>query len=470
MFGARSLSSLQRFLPLFASFIALVGCSASRPPKARPRAPVAPMVFYTPPPALAKPANQGPSVMLGIDVLQAENFAPLKGKRIGLLTHPAGVNRQGVSTVEILAHAPGVKLVALFGPEHGIYGDAPAATDVGHTIDKRTGLPVFSLYGKACPTNRPSKLMLRGIDALVIDLQDIGSRSYTFINAMKWAMEGCFQNGVEVIVLDRPNPLGGLKVSGPLLDVSLCDSHAHRNGVGAFCVPYVHGLTIGELARMAKDLRPPTGLDLPDKVRLRGKLTVIPMRGWTRSMRWPDTGLKWVPTSPFIADFAAVEGYPMVGLGAFWDPPRIDTGFRHGIGRSYPFRGISRPGMKVEALQKQLSAFDLHGVRLRVVSAPDKEGRPQNGLYTEITDYDAWDPTELNFVLMKLACHLDARNPFAPAPGRNFTGFLHHLGAPDFFAALQHEGARIDLAAWLNRWRQQDAAYQVQSRRYWLYR
>lgn len=426
------------------------------------------MVFYTPPASLAKPPET-PQVMLGIDVLEAENFAPLRGKRIGLLTHPAGVDRRGVSTIEVLAHAPGVKLVALFGPEHGIYGDAPAATDVGHTIDRRTGLPVYSLYGKACPTNRPSKQMLRGIDALVIDLQDIGSRSYTFINAMKWAMEGCFENGVEVIVLDRPNPLGGLKVSGPLLDASLCDSRAHRNAVGAFCVPYVHGLTIGELARVAKDLRPPTGLDLPDRVRARGRLTVIPMRGWTRSMRWPDTGLPWVATSPFVADFAAVEGYAMVGLGAFWDPPKIDTGFRHGIGRSYPFRGISHPGMKPDVLQRELTSFDLHGIRFHAVSAPDKDGKPQTGLYVEITDYDAWDPTELNFVLMKLACRIDPRNPFAPAPGRNFTGFLHHLGSPEFLAALQREGARIDLAAWLNRWREQDRAYQAQSRKYWLY-
>ena len=426
-------------------------------------------MLYTPPPSLAKPVEKQAYVMFGIDVLEAENFAPLKGKRIGLLTHPAGVNRRGVSTVEVLARAPGVKLVALFGPEHGIYGDAPASALVANTVDRRTGLPVFSLYGAACPTHRPSKEMLRGIDALVIDLQDIGTRSYTFVNAMKWAMEGCFRNNVEVIVLDRPNPLGGLKVSGPLLDASLCDTRARPNSVGAFCVPYVHGLTIGELAKMARDLRPPTGLDLPDKLRLKGKLTVIPMRGWTRSMRWPDTGLTWTPTSPMIQDFAAVQGYPMVGLGAFGDPPKIDTGFRHGIGRSYPFRGISRPGMKIEALQKELSTFDLHGVRFRAVSATDKDGKPQNGLYVEIADYDAWDPTELNFVLMKLACRFDPRNPFLPAPGRDFGGFLRHMGSPEFFAALQREGARIDLAAWLNRWREQDANYQRQSKKYWIY-
>jgi uncharacterized protein YbbC (DUF1343 family) len=468
MSGVSLLSSIQRFLPLLAVWAAGAGCTSNPPPPAKP-AP-APVVFYTPPPSLAAnaPTEHAP-IMLGIDVLEAEGFSALKGKRVGLLTHPAGVNRHGVSTVEVLLHAPGVKLVALYGPEHGIYGDAPAATNVANTIDRRTGLPVFSLYGKACPTNRPTKEMLKGIDALVIDLQDIGSRSYTYINSMKWAMEGCFQNGVEVIVLDRPNPLGGLKVSGPLLDSNLCDTRTHRNAVGAFCVPYVHGLTIGELARMAKDLHPPTGLDLPDKVRNKGVLTVIPMRGWTRSMRWTETGLTWVPTSPFISDFAAVLGYPMVGLGAFWDPPRIDTGFRHGVGRSYPFRGISHRTAKIDVVQKELSAFALPGLQFRTVNAPDKDGKPASGLYVEISDYDAWDPTELNFVLMKIGCRLEPKNPFLPAPGRDFGGFVRHLGSEAFFHALQREGANIDIDGWLRQWREQDHVYQQQSKKYWLY-
>ncbi len=467
--GAPLSTSLKRFLPLLAIVVAFAGCSASRPPKASKPTP-APVVFYTPPPALANGhAEKQANVMLGIDVLEAEGFAALKGKRIGLLTHPAGVDRRGVPTVDVLLHAPGVKLVALFSAEHGIYGDTPQSTLIGNSIDKRTGLPVVSLYGKN--GHRPTKAMLKGIDALVVDLQDIGSRSYTFINSMKWAMEGCFENHVEVIVLDRPNPLGGLKVSGPLLDTNLADSRAHPNGVGAFGVPYVHGLTIGELARMAKDMRPPSAsaLQISEYARAHGKLTVIPMRGWTRSMRWPETGLTWVPTSPMMPDFAAVLGYPMVGLGAYWDGTRIDTGFRHGIGKFYPFRGISHKTAKIEVVQRELSAYHIPGLQFRVVSAPDKDGRPAVGLFTEITDFDAWDPTELNFVLMKIACKLDPRNPFAPAPGRDFSGFRHHLGSDEFFAALQREGARIDLDFWLRRWREQDHVYQQMSRKYWLY-
>ncbi len=456
---------LQPFIATCVTLLGLIGCSSSQP--ARPGA--APTLPSTPresaPATVAQTAVVAPQpypVMLGIDVLEAQGFAAVKGKRIGLLTHPAGVNRHGERTIDVLRRAPGVKLVALYGPEHGINGDAEASAKVADSVDKRTGLPVFSVYGKYM---KPTKAMLKGLDAMVIDLQDIGTRSYTFVNVMKWTMESCFENNVEVIILDRPNPLGGLKVDGPLLDAKW----AVNNQVGAFRVPYVHGLTIGELARMAKDELPPGGLAVSDAVRARGKLTVIPMRGWTRAMRWPETGLAWVPTSPGIPTWEAVEGYPMVGLGAFWDPPRIDTGFRHGIGKSYIFRGISHKTVKSEVLEKDLQALKLPGLRFQRVSAPDKDGKPATGIYIEITDYDEWRPTELNFYLLKLACKFDPKNPFAPGPGRDFRGFLRHLGSTAFFDALQSEGAKIDVGAFLRDWEAKDKVYQQQSRKYWLY-
>ncbi|MBR7105732.1 MAG: DUF1343 domain-containing protein, partial [Opitutales bacterium] len=170
--------------------------------------------------------------MLGIDVLEAMNFAPLKGKRVGLLTHPAGVNRYGVSTVDVLRRARNVRLVALFGPEHGIYGNEKADVPVFDKIDKRTGLPVYSLYGKY---RKPTPEMLKKIDVLVVDLQSVGSRSYTFKSCMLRAAEACFENGKELMILDRPNPLGGLKVDGPMLDMQ------YKSYVGMFRVPYVHG-------------------------------------------------------------------------------------------------------------------------------------------------------------------------------------------------------------------------------------
>jgi uncharacterized protein YbbC (DUF1343 family) len=310
--------------------------------------------------------------------------------------------------------------------------------------------------------------MLKGIDALVIDLQDIGTRSYTFITAMKWTMEGCFEQNVEVVVLDRPNPLGGYKVSGPPLDAQW----AKENPVGAFRVPYVHGLTMGELARMAKDA--PGVLNVPESVRARGRLTVIPMRGWTRSMRWPETGLTWVPTSGGIQDWAAVEGYPMVGLGTYFDPAKkFDIGFRSGVGKEHIFRGLSFNGMKSDVLEKELHALNIPGIQFRRIAGIDRNGKPATGVYIEIVDYAAWDIAALNFWLMKLACKFDPRNPFVGGRGRdaNFAnGFLRHMGSQGFYNDLVAKGARVDVEAWLKLWRDQDRIYQEQSKRYWLYR
>jgi len=252
--------------------------------------------------------------MLGIDVLEADGFDRVRGKTIGLLTHPAGVNSRGMSTIEILRHAPNVHLVALFGTEHGVRGEFSASVNYPDHVDAKTGLPVYSLYN-GINRGKPSRAQLKGLDAVVVDLQDIGSRSYTFTGAMKMCMEGCFESGVEVIVLDRPNPLGGIKVDGPPLDPQWT-----ANLVTAFRVPYVHGLTIGELARMAKEA--PDVLKISDAARARGRLTIIAMRGWRRTMRWPDTGLTWIPTSPYIPNFSAVEGYPMTGLGTQWGDSR----------------------------------------------------------------------------------------------------------------------------------------------------
>ena len=200
------------WLVLGAGLLALLGGCASGPVSAPPPPP--PIVHVETSPA--RPNEPLPThVMLGIDTLEAEGFRAVAGKRIGLLTHAAGVNSHGESTADILQHAPRVQLVALFAPEHGLRGDVPAGKDFDNTTDPRTGMKVYSFYGANL---KQSKERLRGLDALVIDLQDIGVRSYTFNVTMRDALEACFERGVEVVVLDRPNPLGGLKVDGPLLD------------------------------------------------------------------------------------------------------------------------------------------------------------------------------------------------------------------------------------------------------------
>lgn len=396
--------------------------------------------------------------MLGIDVLESQDFAAIKGKRIGLLTHPAGVNRQGVSTIDVLRRSKDSKLVALFGPEHGIYGDEKAEVVIPNRVDKRTGLPVYSLYGK---TRKPTKAMLKGLHAMVIDLQDIGTRSYTYVSAMKLTMEACFENRVEVIVLDRPNPLGGLKADGPLLDAKW------TSYVGAFRVPYVHGLTIGELARLAKET--PGVLAVSESVRSRGRLTLVPMRGWRRSMRWPETGLTWIPTSPMIQDFSAVVGYAMVGLGTYWDPKaKFDIGFRHGVSDQYAFRGLSHRTVKADVVERELRALKLPGLSFRRITVPSKDGPPPTGVFVEISDWNDWNPTELSFHMMQLACVLEQRNPFSVSDG-SAGGFLRHMGSESFFRTLQRNGAKTNVAAYVAETQKQARNYQSQSKRYWLY-
>ncbi|MGA2016279.1 MAG: DUF1343 domain-containing protein [Opitutaceae bacterium] len=454
----RSLTrSLRRAALCVAPLMGLIGCSATPPPGPASGSGAVPVRPQAAAPA-QKPAaretfDPAHPVMLGIDVLQSGGFEAIRGKSVGLLTHPAGVNMRGVSTIDILLHAPGVRLVSLFSPEHGLRGEFLAGVNSSDHIDARTGLMIHSLYNGV--SRKPTRAQLRGIDAMVIDLQDIGVRSYTFVSAMKMCMEGCFENGVEVVVLDRPNPLGGLKVDGPPLDPQLVSY------VGEFRVPYVHGLTIGELARMAKDA--PDILKIADGVRANGRLTVVAMRGWRRSMRWPETGLNWVPTSQLIPDFSAVEGYAMTGLGIQLG------GFRSGIGASYPFRGISYRGIRSEVLERDLQALNIPGIGFRRVSVPDpKTGKPELGLYVEITDWDLWRPTELGLQMIRLACKYEPR-VFASATRNEVGLFQKCLGSMTFYNDVAAHGARVDVEAYVRDWQARAQTYQMQSRRYWLY-
>ena len=183
-------------------------------------------------------------IKTGLEVLTEEGFSALKGKKVGLITNPTGVNKQLESTVDILFHATEVELVALYGPEHGVRGDYTAGAHVDFFNDSKTNLPVYSLYGK---NRKPSKEMLKGIDVLVYDIQDIGSRSYTYISTLGLAMEAAAENDVEIIVLDRPNPLGGLKMEGVVTEPDFISF------VSQFPIPYVHGLTVGELAQFLNE-------------------------------------------------------------------------------------------------------------------------------------------------------------------------------------------------------------------------
>ncbi len=389
------------------------------------------------------------AVKLGIDVLAERQFDLLRGKRVGLLTHPAGVNRNGVSTILILQSAHNVNLVALYGPEHGIYGKEKASVSIKDSIDEKTGLPVYSLHGKY---RKPTPEMLSGIDTLVIDLQDIGSRSYTYKSCMKRSLEACFENDVEVVILDRPNPLGGLKVDGPPLD------DQWKSYVGLFPVPYVHGLTMGELARMI--VSEPGILEIPEKFRTKGKLTVVTMDGWKRYMSWPMTGLRWVPTSPNIPDFQAAVGYSMTGLGA-----QIG-GFSHGIGDQYPFRILSYGNAKLEEVEAELNRRRIPGIAFeRKQFKKDKRW----GLYVKITDWEKWRPTELSFHMMQISALFDTDNPFKKASPGEAELFNKHVGSTSWWKEITEKGVSSNLPGFIGAWERQAKQFQIQSRRYWLY-
>jgi len=440
-------------LALLAAFALLAGCATEAKKKtAEKPAPAVPKPVEKPEPKPEPPPEKLPRVMLGIDVLEAEGFKAIAGKRIGLLTHPAGVNRRGESTINVLLRAPQSKLVALFAPEHGFDGQIKAGENFGDSKHIPTGLPIYSLHGKH---RKPTKEQLKGLHALVIDLQDIGTRSYTFNVVMRYAMDACFENGVEVIVLDRPNPLGGLKADGPPLDAEW------MSGVGAFRVPYVHGLTMGELATMAKNA--PRVLAVTEKQRENGRLTVVPMRGWTRSMRWPDTELKWVPTSPYIDSFEAVVGYAMVGLGC------EQSGWTWGIGRNFYFRGIAFPKKKPDEIIVALDEFKIPGIRLVKRDGLDREGKTITGVYVEVSDWNAWRPTELSFYMHKLAEKWSSQKVFASLTPEKQRSFQIHVGSTAWYEALKREGMRVDVGAFVKNWSDRAAIYQQNSRKYWLY-
>lgn len=319
-------------------------------------------------------------VKTGIEVLRETHFAPLQGKRVGLVTNPTGVDANLVSDIDILAHAPGVKLVALFGPEHGVRGAAHAGDAVANDTDAVTGLPVYSLFGKH---RKPSADMLRDIDVLVYDIQDIGCRSFTYISTLANIMEAAAACGIEVMVLDRPNPLGGLKVEGCLVEDDC------RSFVSQLDIPYVYGLTPGELALM---------LNAEGKVR-RCKLTVIKMKGWRRHMTYGQTGLPWVLSSPHIPEASTAPYYSVSGTVGELD------NFSIGVGYTLPFKLFGAPWVDAQQLAKALNGLHLDGVTFRPTYytpfyGPGK-GELLQGVQVYLTDYDRCSLTDIQFYVLQ---------------------------------------------------------------------
>lgn len=311
-------------------------------------------------------------VRLGIDVLLEGDLAPLAGRRVGLITNHTGKNSAGESTIDLLFGRSDLELVALFSPEHGIRGAAEAGEKVASGRDEKTGLPIHSLYGE---TRKPTPEMLEGIEVLVFDIQDIGTRYYTYVWTMALALQAAAENDIPFVVLDRPNPIGGDRVQGNVLDPEFATF------VGLYPVPMRHGLTVGELARW-----------INGEFELGADLTVIEMEGWSRDRWYDETGLPWTAPSPNMPSLESALHYPGTCL---YEGTNISVG----RGTSIAFQQIGAPWLDHEVLAQRLNDYGLPGVRFdAVVFTPDKPGDGKyggeavRGIRFVATDRESYDP------------------------------------------------------------------------------
>ena len=401
----------------------------------------------------AKPKSAGlPVVKTGIEVLRTQGFKPLEGKRVGLVTNPSGVDSRLVSTIDILFEAPEVKLVALFGPEHGVRGEVYAGGKVKDSVDPKTGLPVYSLYGS---TRKPTPEMLDGIDVMVYDIQDVGVRSYTFISTLGLVMEACAPLGIEVMVLDRPNPLGGNKIEGCYVEPSF------HTFVSQYKIPYVYGLTVGELAVLINE----EGLNRGQKGNqepVRCKLTVVTMEGWKRSMVYEDTGLPWVLPSPNIPFKDSPMYYAASGIcGELYGFMNI------GVGYTLPFQVFGAAWLDPQSLMSRLEG--LEGVSFRPIwykpFSGSLQGKLVGGLQFFFTDYEKARITEVQFHVMEAVAELyPDKKAFEVITSY---GLFDKVCGTDYVRKVLCKGYRFDDIK--DYWRKDEQSFRNLSQKYYIY-
>lgn len=394
----------------------------------------------------------------GIEVLRDNGFAPLVGKKVGLVTNPSGVDSHLNSTIDILFSAPGVDLVALFGPEHGVRGDAYAGAKVEDASDPQTGVPVYSIYGK---NREPSAEMLKGIDVMVYDIQDVGTRSYTFISTLGLVMRACAKLGIEVVVLDRPNPLGGNKVEGCITEPGFFSF------VSEFAIPYVYGLTVGELAQLINEEGLNCG-EKGDQEPLKCKLTVVPMEGWTRDMLYADTELPWILPSPNIPTGRSAIDYPASGIcGEFNAADYLCIG----VGYTLPFQVFAAEWITdADKFRDYLVQCNIPGVDFRPIHFKPMFGSLQgkliHGVQFSFYDYEAAPLTLIQFYVMQAANELYDKNPFELSQGR--TRMFDIVCGTDYVRKYFGETLTVDQI--LEYWMYKDTDdFKALSKKYYLY-
>ena len=390
----------------------------------------------------------------GIEVLRESGFQQLRGKRVGLVTNPSGVDSRLKSTIDILFQAPEVNLVALYGPEHGVRGDMYAGDKVNDSTDPSTGLPVYSLYGK---TRKPTPEMLQGIDVMVYDIQDVGVRSYTFISTLGLVMEACAPLGIEVMVLDRPNPLGGNKIEGCYVE------QPFNSFVSQYKIPYVYGLTVGELAVLINE----EGLNRGqkgDQEPVKCKLSVIPMQGWTRSMLYEDTKLPWVLPSPNIPFSDSPMYYAASGVcGELYGFMNI------GIGYTLPFQVFGAVWLDPQALKSRLESYDIEGVSFRTIwykpFSGSLKGQLVKGLQFFFTDYEKARITEVQFHVMQAVAELyPDKKAFSVVNG---FGLFDKVCGTDYVRKTFSQGYKLDDIK--DYWRKDEDSFRALSQKYHIY-
>ncbi|WP_409273414.1 exo-beta-N-acetylmuramidase NamZ domain-containing protein [Neobacillus sp. SCS-31] len=360
--------------------------------------------------------------MVGAEVLLKEHKDLIKGKRVGLITNPTGVDQNLVSVFDLLFNDADVKLTALYGPEHGVRGSAQAGQYVEYYIDEKTKLPVYSLYGK---TRKPTPEMLENVDVLLFDIQDVGTRFYTYIYTMAYAMEAAKENNIPFIVLDRPNPLGGTKVEGPVLDAS-----KYTSFVGNYPIPLRHGMTVGELAMLFNK-----------EFNIGADLTVVEMNGWKRNMYFDETPLEFVMPSPNMPTLETALVYPGAAL--------IEgTNVSEGRGTTKPFELIGAPFINADDLAAKLNALKLPGVKFRAASFiptfSKHSGVLSHGIQIHITNRDSFRPVETGLHIVK-AIHDMYPNDFQfRAPDSNGISFFDLLIGNGWVREAIENGKSVD--------------------------
>jgi uncharacterized protein YbbC (DUF1343 family) len=388
-------------------------------------------------------------VKTGIEMLIASEFKVLQGKRVGLVTNPTGITGSYESTVDVLARSPKVKLVALFGPEHGVRGDVTAGAKIDTFVDSATGLPVYSLYGK---TRKPTPEMLKGIDVMVYDIQDIGSRSYTFINTLAYVMEAAAEQDIDVVVLDRPDPLNGTRVEGNVLDLKF------RSFVGQYPIPYVYGMTCGEFATMVNN----EGWLAGGK---KCRLKVVTMENWKRWMHWENTKLPWVLTSPHVPNAETALYYSAIGMLGELETVNI------GVGYTMPFQLVGQEWINGGELAAALNAKALPGVRFRPMSYKPyygkQTGRNLSGVQIHITDRSAVNLTNIQLhVIETLIALYPEKNPFTLADSSRNAMFDKVAGTD---LVRKQLSAGTSAAAVIASWQPELAKFMEMRKKYLLY-